>query len=80
MKRLLVSLALVVMSMGGVPFAASAAGPPFTRDDGVLYTGCIANDDPFLVGLLKAGFSEANGNPVLRCITGTMTVGKVLGN
>ena len=28
----------------------------------------------------RTGFSEANGNPVLRCITGTMTVGKVLGN
>ncbi|TAJ17475.1 MAG: hypothetical protein EPO65_11030 [Dehalococcoidia bacterium] len=80
MKRVVVALALVVMSIGAFPVAASAAGPGMTRGDGVLYTGCIANDDPVLAGLLKAGFTPENGNPVVRCATGTTGLGKLLGN
>ncbi len=80
MKRVLVALALVVMSVGVFPLSASAANPGLTRGDGVLYTGCIANDDPVLAGLLNAGFTPENGNPVVRCATGTTGLGKVLGN
>ena len=50
------------------------------RGDGFLYTTCIANDDPVLAGLLRGGFSIADGNPVLRCVPGTTAVGKSHGN
>ena len=80
MKRVLVSVALVVASMAAFPLSASAANPGMMRVNGFLYTGCIANDDPTLAGLLRAGFSEADANPLVRCITGTTQLGRVHGN
>jgi len=60
--------------------AASAAGPSFTRDGDHLYTECLSSDDPVLAGLRRAGFTEADGNPYVRCVAGTTGLGKVLGH